>query len=209
MKATIEDYICTITINNPPMNILTKEFRDTFVPYMESLKDNPDVRVIIITGTGNRAFCAGADLNEEGELDDETVHQFVKEDNRNYDVLSEMPQPVITAINGYALGGGFEFILSSDIRIASNDAKIAAVGVKVGLVVSPTRLVRLIGESGAKDLILTGRKIFAKEAYEMGLIHDVVPPEELMHESYKVAKMIASRAPIAVKRANDDSHRWI
>src|SRR5699024_11007091 len=116
MKATIEDYICTITINNPPMNILTKEFRDTFVPYMESLKDNPDVRVIIITGTGNRAFCAGADLNEEGELDDETVHQFVKEDNRNYDVLSEMPQPVITAINGYALGGGFEFILSSDIR---------------------------------------------------------------------------------------------
>src|SRR5699024_9441057 len=74
-------------------------------------------------------------------------------------------------------------------------------GVKVGLVVSPTRLVRLIGESGAKDLILTGRKIFAKEAYEMGLIHDVVPPEELMHESYKVAKMIASRAPIAVKRA--------
>src|SRR5699024_1583073 len=165
--------------------------------YMESLKDNPDVRVIIITGTGNRAFCAGADLNEEGELDDETVHQFVKEDNRNYDVLSEMPQPVITAINGYALGGGFEFILSSDIRIASNDAKIAAVGVKVGLVVSPTRLVRLIGESGAKDLILTGRKIFAKEAYEMGLIHDVVPPEELMHESYKVAKMIASRAPIA------------
>lgn len=203
MSAEIENYICTITINNPPMNILTKEFRDSFVPYMESLKTNKDVRAIIISGAGDRAFCAGADLNEEGELDDETVLKFIEEDNRNYDVLREMPQPVIAAINGYALGGGFELALASDIRIASSNAKLGAVGTKVGLVVSPTRLVRLIGESGAKDMILTGRMVMADEGYDKGLVYKVTSLDNLMKEAQDLAEMIASRAPIAVRRAKD------
>lgn len=201
MKATIENYVCTITINNPPMNILTKEFRDEFVPYMESLKSNQDVRVIVITGAGDRAFCAGADLNEEGELTDESVHQFIKEDNRNYDILPEMPQPVIAAVNGYAFGGGFELVLASDIRIMSENAKLCAAGVKVGLVVSPTRLVRLIGEAKAKEVILTGRTVLAKEAYEMNLATKITKQENLLDEALEIAKLIASRAPIAVTNA--------
>lgn len=207
MQAKIENYICTITINNPPMNILTKEFRDAFVPYMESLKSNKNVRAIIIIGAGDRAFCAGADLNEEGELDDETVYQFIEEDNRNYDVLGEMPQPVIAAVNGYALGGGFEFALASDIRIASDNAKFGAVGVKVGLVVSPTRLVRLIGESGAKDIVLTGRMVPADEACKKGLVYKVTSQDELLQEANKLAEMIASRAPIAVRRSKETIHK--
>src|SRR5699024_5627122 len=148
-----------------------------------------------------RAFCAGADLDEEGDLDDETVHKFIKEDNRNYDVLNEMPQPVISAVNGYALGGGFELLLASDIRIAADNAKVGAVGVKVGLVVSPTRLVRLVGESVAKEMILTGRTVLADEGYEKGLFYKVVSPEDLMSEARKLATTISSRAPIAVEKS--------
>ncbi|MFE4242422.1 enoyl-CoA hydratase/isomerase family protein [Peribacillus butanolivorans] len=203
IKPNIENQICTITINNPPMNILTKEFREEFVPYMENLKSRTDVRVIILTGDGDRAFCAGADLNEEGELTPETVRYFLKEDCRIYDVVNEMPQPVIAAVNGYAFGGGFELILACDIRIMSDRAKLCAAGVKVGLVVGPTRLVRLMGEAYAKEVILTGRTVLANEALQRGLASKVVPHNTLMNEALDWAKMIASRAPIAVRNAKE------
>lgn len=203
IKTHIENYICTITINNPPMNILTKEFREEFVPFMEALKFREDVRVIILTGEGDRAFCAGADLNEEGELTPETVRYFLEEDCRIYDVVNEMPQPVIAAVNGYAFGGGFELTLACDIRIMSDRAKLCAAGVKVGLVVGPTRLVRLMGEAYAKEIILTGRTVLAEEALQRGLASKVVSPSLLMNEAYEWAEMIASRAPIAVRNAKD------
>ncbi|MBK5446390.1 MULTISPECIES: enoyl-CoA hydratase/isomerase family protein [Peribacillus] len=203
IKPNIENQICTITINNPPMNILTKEFREEFVPYMENLKSRTDVRVIILTGDGDRAFCAGADLNEEGELTPETVRYFLEEDCRIYDVVNEMPQPVIAAVNGYAFGGGFELILACDIRIMSDRAKLCAAGVKVGLVVGPTRLVRLMGEAYAKEVILTGRTVLANEAFQRGLASKVVPHNTLMNEALDWAKMIASRAPIAVRNAKE------
>lgn len=201
MKTKIEDYVCTITINSPPMNILTKQFREEFVPFMEELKERSDVRVIILTGTGEKAFCAGADLNEEGELTPETVRQFIEEDNRIYDIINEMPQPVIAAINGYAIGGGFELAIASDFRILSENAKMCAVGVKVGLVVSPTRLVRMFGEAFAKDLILTARMVPASEALQRGLANRVVSQDKLMDEATEWARMIASKAPIAVRGA--------
>lgn len=203
MTTEIKDFICTVTINNPPLNILTKEFREEFVPFMESLKTREDVRVIIIVGGGDRAFCAGADLNEEGELDDETVYKFIEEDNRNYNILNEMPQPVIAAVNGYAFGGGFELMLAADIRILSNSAKLCAAGAKVGLVVSPTRLIRLVGESVTKEIILTGRTVLADEAYDKGLAYKVVPQEELLKEAVALAEVIASRAPVAVRKAKE------
>ncbi|MFE4896203.1 enoyl-CoA hydratase/isomerase family protein [Peribacillus butanolivorans] len=203
IKPNIENQICTITINNPPMNILTKEFREEFVPYMENLKSRTDVRVIILTGDGDRAFCAGADLNEEGELTPETVRYFLEEDCRIYDVVNEMPQPVIAAVNGYAFGGGFELILACDIRIMSDRAKLCAAGVKVGLVVGPTRLVRLMGEAYAKEVILTGRTVLANEAFQRGLASKVVPHNTLMNEALDWAKMITSRAPIAVRNAKE------
>lgn len=128
IHAEISDFICTITIKNPPMNILTKEFRQEFVPYMEELKTSSDVRVIVLTGEGDRAFCAGADLNEEGELTPESVRHFLEEDCRIYDIVNEMPQPVIAAVNGYAFGGGFELALACDIRIMSERAKLCAQG---------------------------------------------------------------------------------
>lgn len=203
IKVNLADNICTITINNPPMNILSKEFREEFVPFMEGLKRRSDVRVIILTGEGDRAFCAGADLNEEGELTPETVRLFLEEDCRIYDIVNEMPQPVIAAVNGYAFGGGFELALACDLRIMSERAKLCAAGVKVGLVVGPTRLVRLLGEAYAKEVILTGRTITAEESLQRGLASTVVPHEKLMEEAQEWAKIIASRAPIAVRHAKD------
>ncbi|MBP1931396.1 enoyl-CoA hydratase/isomerase family protein [Ammoniphilus resinae] len=202
IKTETQGLICTITITNPPMNILTKEFREEFIPFMEQLKTS-DIRVIILTGDGDRAFCAGADLNEEGELTNETVRKFLQEDCRVYDIINEMPQAVIAAVNGYAFGGGFELVLASDIRIMSERAKLCAAGVKVGLVVSTNRLVRLLGEARAKDIILTGRTVTAEEAYRMGLANTVVPHDQLLKQSMEWAQLIASRAPIAVRKAKD------
>lgn len=203
IKTEIKDYICTITINNLPMNILNKQVREQFIPFMEELKTRTDVRVIILTGEGERAFCAGADLNEEGELTEETVRQFLEEDCRIYDIVNEMPQPVIAAVNGYAFGGGFELILAADFRIMSDHAKLCAAGVKVGLVVSTNRLVRLLGEAHAKEIILTGRTVTAAEAYQKGLANKIVPSQQLMNEAMEWAVLIASRAPIAVHKAKD------
>ncbi|SFE55688.1 enoyl-CoA hydratase/isomerase family protein [Alteribacillus iranensis] len=203
----IENYVCVIEINNPPMNILTKEFREEFVPFMEGLKTNKEVRAIIITGSGDRAFCAGADLNEEGELDDETVYQFIKEDNRNYDILNEMPQPVIAAVNGYAFGGGLELALAADIRLLSDNAKLCAAGVKVGLVVGPTRLVRLVGMAKAKEILLSGNTLTAEEADKAGLAYKVVPQDNLLEEAKQLAEKIASRAPVAVANVKESIHR--
>ncbi|MFE4351642.1 enoyl-CoA hydratase/isomerase family protein [Peribacillus butanolivorans] len=133
----------------------------------------------------------------------ETVRYFLEEDCRIYDVVNEMPQPVIAAVNGYAFGGGFELILACDIRIMSDRAKLCAAGVKVGLVVGPTRLVRLMGEAYAKEVILTGRTVLANEALQRGLASKVVPHTTLMNEALDWAKMIASRAPIAVRNAKE------
>lgn len=201
IETSIQDYICTIIFKNPPLNILTKDVRNEFIPFMEELKQRDDVRVIILSGEGDRAFCAGADLNEEGELTPETVRAFLEEECRSYDLINEINKPVIAAVNGYAYGGGFELAIASDIRILAEHAKLSAVGVKVGLVVSPTRLVRLLGEAKAKEIILTGRTLSAEEVYRMGLASKVVPKEKLMEEALEWAKMIASRAPIAVQKA--------
>ncbi|MED4582527.1 enoyl-CoA hydratase-related protein [Brevibacillus choshinensis] len=207
IHTVIRDHICTITIQNPPMNILTKEVRQAFVPLMEELKQRDDVRVIILRGEGERAFCAGADLNEEGELTQETVRLFLQEDCRIYDIVNEMPQPVIAAIDGYAFGGGFELALASDFRILTDRAALCAAGVKVGLVVSTTRLVRLLGEAYAKEVILTGRTISAEEAFQRGLANQIVPPDQLMTASEEWAKLIAARAPIAVRKAKQAIQR--
>ncbi|MGG1662129.1 enoyl-CoA hydratase/isomerase family protein [Brevibacillus sp. NRS-1366] len=207
INTEIRNHICTITIQNPPMNILTKEVRQVFVPFMEGLKQRDDVRVIILRGEGERAFCAGADLNEEGELTQETVRLFLQEDCRIYDIVNEMPQPVIAAIDGYAFGGGFELALASDIRIMTDRAALCAAGVKVGLVVSTTRLVRLLGEAYAKEVILTGRTISAKEAFQRGLANKIVPCDQLMATALEWAELIATRAPIAVRKAKQAIQR--
>lgn len=201
VRLDIDGQVATIWIQNPPMNLLTQDVRRGVLAALDRLRAMPDVRAVILTGAGDRAFCAGADLREEARLDEVTVKAFRAEIGAMYDALWSFDRPVIAAIHGAAMGGGFELILACTIRIGADNVQLAATGVKIGLVVSTTRLTRLLGEARALDLILTGRVVEGEEALRMGLVSKIVPRSELMAEARRWAQLIASRAPIAVRNA--------
>jgi enoyl-CoA hydratase len=129
------------------------------------------------------------------------VRQFLEEDNGVYDRIAAMPFPSIAAINGHCMGGGLELALACDLRIAAEDAKLRAAGVRIGLVVSTTRLVRLVGLAAASDIVLTGRTITGSEARELSVVTRTSHAAELPARAKELAEEIASRAPLAVARA--------
>ena len=202
----INGHVATVTIDNPPVNVVTAEVRKSFHDVLDELRNRAGIRAIVVAGAGDRAFCAGADLREEEQLTVETVRQFLAEDNAVYDRLEDFPVPVIAAVNGHCMGGGFELALACDIRVIADNAKLCAAGVKVGLVVSTTRLVRLVGLAVAKDITLTGRTFTGAEAGELGLATKVVPRGAELAAATEVAEQIASRAPLAVTRAKQALH---
>jgi len=199
----IEDNIAVVTINRPEVhNALDKEtwglIRDTF----EALDKTPEVRVIIITGAGDKAFIAGADLNS---LKVRTVMETLDSENSSVArMIEKVSKPVIAAINGYCLGGGCEISMVCDIRIASENAKLGQTELNVGILPGAggtQRLRNLVGQGKAMEMILTGDPISAEEACRIGLVNKVVPLENLMDEALKMAKKIAAKSPIAVKLA--------
>ncbi|GLU49771.1 enoyl-CoA hydratase/isomerase family protein [Nocardiopsis ansamitocini] len=196
-----EGAVAVVEIDNPPLNIIDQETRTDLHRHLSGLALAPDVRCVVLTGSGERAFCAGADLNEEEELTPETVRRFIAEDNQVYDDVEALGVPVVAAVNGHCMGGGFELALACDIRVAAADAKFCAAGVKVGLVVSTTRLVRLVGLAAAKDIVLTGRTFTGDEARELGVVTRTAPRADVRAAALEVAQEIASRAPLAVRRA--------
>lgn len=198
--------VAIVEIDNPPLNVIDEPTRQDLHRILQELGESQDVRCVVLTGHGDRAFCAGADLNEEEALTPETVRQFIADDNRVYDDIEALPVPVIAAINGHCMGGGFELALACDLRIAADDAKLCAAGVKVGLVVSTTRLVRVAGLGAAEDIILTGRTFTGAQARDLGVVTRTAPRVELMDTALTVASEIASRAPLAVRRAKTALH---
>jgi enoyl-CoA hydratase len=198
--------VVTITMQNPPLNIITAEMRPLFMDALRAVERDESVRCVILTGAGDRAFCAGADLNEEAELTPETVRRFLDDDCEIYDALEALPVPVIAAVNGHCMGGGLEVALSCDIRITADDAKHRAAGVTVGLVVSTTRMTRLIGMAAAKDVLLTGRTFDGEEALRLGLASAAVPRASVRAVAMEWAQEIASRAPLAVRRTKTAIH---
>ena len=147
---TKEGHVAVLTLDNPPLNIITSPMRPLIMKGLRSAAEDPDVRCVVLTGAGDRSFCAGADLGEEADLTPDTVRQFLDDDCEIFDGLEDLPVPVIAAVNGHCMGGGFEVALACDIRIVADDAKLCGAGVKVGLVVSTTRLTRLAGPGVAK-----------------------------------------------------------
>src|SRR5262245_8109884 len=125
------DGIGILTLSNPPLNVITADVRSAFASTIEGVRDEP-LRVLIVTGAGEKSFCAGADLREEEGLDSQTVRGFLEEDRAVYDAMEELEIPVIAAVNGYCMGGGFELALACDIRIAAEEARFCAAGVKIG-----------------------------------------------------------------------------
>jgi enoyl-CoA hydratase/carnithine racemase len=192
-----------IVIDNPPMNVLSDTNRRGIREALEEFR-GADVGAVVLTGAGDRAFCAGADLGEEQHLTDDTVGRFLARGEETFRVIRGYERPVIGAVNGWAMGGGLVLALWCDVRVGSTRAKLGAVGVKVGLMASNVQLSRLFPEGRARDLLLTGRTVEADEAYRLGLLSTVVAPERLLEEATAWAQDIARRprdVVAAAKRA--------
>ena len=199
VHVAVDGLVATLTLDAPPLNLLGEPMRKAMLEALDDFRRR-GVRAVIVTGAG-RAFCAGADLRDEAKLTPADVQAFLDADEAVFAALADFPGAVIAAVNGYAYGGGFELALACDIRVAARTAKLAGVGVTIGLTVSTARLARLAGEAVALDLLLTGRAITADEALTLGLVSAVTDPEALGAEARRWADVVASRAPLSV-RAN-------
>ncbi len=176
---------------------------------VEAVAANRGLRCLIITGQGARAFVAGADIAEMLAKDPAEGEAFSRLGSGVLLRLERLPMPTVAAVNGYALGGGFELALSCDIRIASDNAVLGLPEVGLGLFPGwggMHRLARVAGPGRAKELIFTGRAIPAKEAFAMGVVNHVYPQETLMDEAARLANQIASSAPVAVRLAKQALH---
>ena len=171
--------------------------------YVAALAEDPDVRVLVLTGTG-RGFVAGADVNEYEGVDQATFDAYQRLSRQTFDALEKLPMPTIAAVNGYAFGGGFELALCCDLMVASTAARFALPEVSLGLLPGgggTQRLTRAIGKRAAKEIVMTGRHVSAEEAQDFGLFARLVSPEELMNTTLEVADALADNAPLAVREA--------
>jgi len=197
-----EDNLATLTINRPKvMNALNFDTIREIETALESIKDDPEVKVLIITGAGDKAFVAGADIAFMQSLSAVETRQLAAYGQKVFRMIELIEKPVIAAINGFALGGGCELAMACDIRLASENALFGQPEVNLGLTPGwggTQRMPRLIGEGRAKELIFTGDTIKADEAYRIGLVNHVYPQESLMEEAKKLAKKIMAKAPLAV-----------
>jgi len=192
-----------IIINRPDkLNALNAEtIKDLYSAFL-SFREVSEIRVVILTGSGEKAFVAGADISELAPLNQADGKDYVLEGQELTKLIENYRKPVIAAINGYALGGGTELALACHIRIASENAKMGQPEVKLGLIPGfggTQRLARLIGKGKAMELILSGRIIDAQEALAIGLVNQVVPLNELMESSEALAKEIVDNAPLALE----------
>jgi len=203
VEVTIDGGIATVTLNRPDaLNAFnTQQLKDA-VAALVSIKGNRTVRAVILTGAGERAFAAGADIKEMASLDREGAMEFGRLGRAVTRGMETLPQPVIAAVNGFAMGGGCELALSADIRIASENAVFGQP--EVGLGIPPgwggtQRLVRAVGPGIAAEMILTGRRVKADEALRIGLVNAVYPLAELMPKAREMAESIAKNSPLAVR----------
>lgn len=202
----VKENIAYITINRPKaMNALNSQVLDELLAAFTEVENNKDLRAVILTGEG-KAFVAGADIVEMSKMNTVEAREFAIRGHGVMNFIENLRIPVIAAVNGFALGGGCELSMACDIRIASEKAKFGQPEVGLGLIpgfCGTQRLSRLVGKGMAKYLILTADMIDAAEAHRIGLVEKVVAPEELLPECEKIAKMIASKAPIAVAVSKD------
>lgn len=201
-----ENHVATITLNRPKLlNALSSqvfdELEDIFTRFAENTERDPAVRVILITGAGEKAFAAGADINELAHTTASTGEEMARRGQSVFDLVECCSRPVIALINGFALGGGCELALACAMRLASDRARLGQPEIKLGVIPGyggTQRLPRLIGESRALRLILTGEIIDAAEAFRIGLVDQVIPADELLAQGRALAAQIASAAPLAI-----------
>ena len=203
---TIADHIATLTLNRPAkLNAIDPLLLDRLELELRGLDANDEVRVVLVTGAGDRAFCGGADIGSWAALDPLTMwRRWIKDGHRVLDALAGLRQPTIAVINGYCFGGGLEVALACDLRLAHAGVALAAPETKLGTVPGwggTQRLPALVGASRAKQMIFTGARIPADLAEGWGLVNEVVPAERLMARALELAGQIAANAPVAVQLA--------
>lgn len=197
--------IAILTLNRPERHhALSRELIASLNHYLKEIRERRQIRVLIITGAGEKSFCAGADLKERALMTEEEVALLIPQIRDTFTLLSQLPQPVIAAINGNAFGGGMELALAADLRIMSEQAVMGLRETSLGIIPGAggtQRLPRLVGAGRAKEIILTGRNISSTEALAMGLVNRVVVPDQVLPVSLSLAEEIARNAPLAIAQA--------
>ena len=208
--------VAVLTINRPKalnaLNALNADTLTELSTVLDELGRDSSVKVVILTGSGEKAFVAGADIAQMKELNALEGRRFAQLGQATFRKLELLSQPVIAAINGFALGGGCELAMACDIRLASETAKFGQPEVTLGLTAGfggTQRLPRLVGRGLASELLFTGDLIDAQEAYRIGLVNHVYPVDSLMEEALKLANRIAGRAPAAVQLSKSAFQREI
>ncbi|HET9742198.1 MAG TPA: enoyl-CoA hydratase-related protein [Terriglobales bacterium] len=198
-----KDQIAYVTINRPKvlnaLNMATmQELRTAFL----EIKSDPEVRVVILTGSGEKAFVAGADIGELQKNNAIEAKEYTHRGQAVLDLIENLGKPVIACLNGFALGGGCEIAMACTMRLASENAKLGQPEVKLGIIPGyggTQRLPRLIGKGIANQLILTGEMISAQEAHRIGLVNEVVPADQLIPRAEAIARSIIKNAPLAIQ----------
>ena len=199
--------IAVLKINRPKaLNALNSKVIAEIDSALESIEDNREIRVLVITGSGEKSFVAGADIVELAGLSNEQAEKFAKRGQEVFRRLELLKIPVIAAVNGYALGGGTELALACDFIYASDSARFGQPEVLLGIMPGfggTQRLMRVVGINRARELIYTGDHILADEALRIGLVNKVIPQSELMREVMRVAQTIATRGPLAIAASKE------
>ena len=197
--------VATVTLDRAEaLNAISTELALALAETVEPLATDPGVRAVVLTGAGDRAFCVGADLKQRATFDDHGWFVQREAFRRGFAALRRCPLPTVAAVAGFALGGGTELAISCDLVVAAADATFGLPEVRLGLVPAgggTQLLVRRVGRSAARDLVLTGRRVGAAEALELGLADRVVPGGEVLAAAAALAAELAANAPIAVRMA--------
>jgi enoyl-CoA hydratase len=205
VKIDVRDQILFLTIDRPKVrNALNAATVEEIYRVFAAARDDDSVRAVIVTGAGDKAFVAGADISELAEKNPITGKETSERGQFILSFIERFPKPVIAAINGFALGGGCELALACHIRIASATAQIGLPEVTLGIIPGyggTQRMARLLGKAKALELICTGDRVDAAEAEKIGLVNKVVAPDQLMASAEEMAKKMISRGPLAVRAA--------
>lgn len=201
------EQVAWITVNRPDkLNALNRATVEEIAEAVSRARREDEVRVVAVTGAGDKAFVAGADIKEMSGLSPGRAQDFSRLLHESLECLERCPKPVIAVVNGFALGGGCELAMACHVRIAAEEAKFGQPEVNLGLIPGAggtQRLQRLVGRGRAVDLILSAEMIDAREAYRIGLVNHVVPSEELRSRAQEYATTLAGKSPVALARALD------
>ena len=200
-----EENALLVTLDNPPVNALNLQMLDALQDAVRKGSADSDIAGLVITGAGNNAFCAGADLKMMQNFEPKDAIGFVSAGHKAFSAIEDSPKPVIAAINGLALGGGNELAMSCDLRFSSDRARFGQTEVNLGLIPAwggTQRMSRLIGKAKSKELIFSGQIINAQEAFRIGLVNKVVPDGEEVRAASDYLRMIKAKcSPLAVSQA--------